>query len=81
MALAAVEDLPKPLSLEYALVLTELFAATADPRFDAAAVRWLGRLIDERRPTLAGLRLAADAVAALPDETARQLLRDLARRR
>jgi hypothetical protein len=81
MALAAVEDLPKPLSLEYALVLTELFAKTSDDRFDAAAVRWLGRLIDERKPTLAGIRLAAGAIAALPDETAGRLLRDLARRR
>ena len=81
MALAAVEDLPKPLSLEYALVLTELFARAGDERFDAAAVRWLGRLIEERQPTLAGVRLAAEAVAALPDETAERLLRDLVRHR
>jgi hypothetical protein len=81
MALAAAAELPKPLSLEYALILTELFARVGDARFDAAAVRWLGRLIEERKPTLAGVRLAAAAVAALPDETAARLLRDLARRR
>jgi hypothetical protein len=44
-------------------------------------VRWLGRLIAERDLTLAGVRLAADAVAALPDETAARLLQELASRR
>jgi hypothetical protein len=81
MALAAVEHLPKPLSLEYALKLTELFARTGDQRFDAAAVRWLGRLIEERKLTLAAIRLAVEAVGALPDEGASQVLHDLARRR
>src|SRR4051812_50071036 len=67
MALAAVEDLPKPLVLDYALTLTVLFARTSDERFDAAAVKLLSRIVEERRPTLEGVRLAADALAALPD--------------
>jgi hypothetical protein len=69
------------LSLEDALALTELLARVADPRFDTAAVRFLGRLVDERKPTLAGMRLAAEALAELPDESAARVLRELARRR
>jgi hypothetical protein len=81
MAVAIVGELPKPLSLEYALVLTEMFARVDDERFEAAAVRWLARLAEERQPTLAGMRLAADALGALPDDSALRLLRELVRRR
>jgi hypothetical protein len=81
MALAAADDLPQPLSLECALMLTELFARVGDERFDAAAVRFLGRLAQERHPTLAGVRLATEAASALPDERCVRILRELVRRR
>jgi hypothetical protein len=81
MALTAAADLRQPLVLELALDLTACFARAGDDRFDAAAVRFIGRLIAERELTLAGLRLAAGAVAALPDESATRVLRELVRRR
>lgn len=84
VALATAKELGE-LSLEDALALTELFARIGDPRFEQAAVRWLGRLACERRPPLATLRLATALVAALPDErdgaAAHELVRLLARRR
>jgi hypothetical protein len=81
MALAAVGDIPKPLSLEYALMLTVCFARADDVRFEAAAIRFLARLIEERELTLTGLRLAVEAISALPDESAERMLRELVRRR
>src|SRR4051812_34420847 len=69
------------LSLEDALALTEVLARAGDERFEAAAVRFLGRLADERKPTLAGVRLATEALGALPDETALRVLREIVRRR
>lgn len=80
MALSLARELGD-VSLEDALSLTELLARAGDERFDAAAVRFLGRVAAERKPTLAGLRLAADAVAALPDAFALQTLRTFVRRR
>jgi hypothetical protein len=80
LALAAARDLGR-LSLEDALALTTLFARVGDARADAAAVRWLARLAEERTPTLAGMRLAAQALAALPDDSAVRVLRELMRRR
>jgi hypothetical protein len=81
MAVAVSAELPRPLVLEYALKLTACFARADDVRFDAAAVRLLGRLMAERDLTLAGARLAADALAALPDESAMRVLRELVRKR
>lgn len=84
VALATAKELG-PLSLEDALALTELFGRIGDARFEAAAVRWLGRLACERRVGLETLRLAAALVATLPDErdgaVARDLLGRLVRRR
>jgi hypothetical protein len=81
MALAAVAEMPKPLTLEYALMLTICFARAGDVRFEPAAVRFIARLIEERAFTLAGLRLTAEAITALPDESAERMLRELVRRR
>jgi hypothetical protein len=81
VALAAAAEMPKPLTLEYALMLTICFARAQDVRFEPAAVRFIARLIEERALTLTGLRLSADAISALPDESAERVLRDLARRR
>jgi hypothetical protein len=63
VAVATAAEL-QPLALEYALELTACFAQANDPRFDTAAVRLLGRLIEERKLTLPGVRLAADALGA-----------------
>jgi hypothetical protein len=68
------------LSLDDALTLTAVLAQAGDERFDAAAVRVLSRFIDERRPSLATVRLATDALAALPDAGALTVLRSLVRR-
>src|ERR1044071_523082 len=80
MALTLARELGQ-LSLEDALALTEVLARAGDARFDAAAARFVGRLVDERKPSLAGLRLAVEALTALPDETASRVLRELTRRR
>ena len=69
------------LSLEDALALTEVLARAGDVRFETAAVRFLGRFAYERKPTLTGMRLAADALAALPDDAAGRVLRGLVRGR
>jgi hypothetical protein len=81
LALAAVADMRKPLTLEYALMLTSCFARAHDVRFEPAAVRFIARLIEERALTLTGLRLAAEAISVLPDESAERMLRELVRRR
>lgn len=78
MALTTARELGQ-LTLEDALALTEMLARAGDDRFDTAAVRFLGRLVDERKPTLAGVRLAVDALSALPDETALRVLREIVR--
>jgi hypothetical protein len=53
-------------SLENALRLLCVYAAASDPKFDAAAVKFLGRLIAERRDTTVGsVQLAAGALAEL----------------
>src|SRR4051812_48882116 len=79
MALAAVEDLPKPLVLDYALTLTALFARVGDERFDAAAARLPARLLEERRLSLPAARVALEALVALPDAAAERVLRELVR--
>jgi hypothetical protein len=53
-------------SLQNAPRLLSLYAAEDSPKFDAAAVRFLGRLITERRGnTLGSLRLVAAALDEL----------------
>ena len=79
LALTTARELGR-LSLEDALALTEVLARGRDPLFEAAAVRFLSRLAVERKPSLAALRLAVDALGALPDPAAARVLRELARR-
>jgi hypothetical protein len=62
-------------------MLHRLLRSPADERFDAAAVRFITRLADERALTLARLRLAAEADSVLPDESPARMLRELIRRR
>jgi hypothetical protein len=53
------------LSLADAYRLTELYADRDPARFERAARRWLSRYIEERKPPVAELALAAVALAEL----------------
>ena len=58
-----------------ALVICLLMRRQGDPRFERAAVRWLGRLSLERSDgTLADLRRASSALSELPSEHAKATL-------
>jgi hypothetical protein len=62
-----------PVSLHCALELLVLFARARDPRFEAAARRWLVRLGQEHRAaeqphTVTELQIASVAVLGLADE-------------
>ncbi len=61
------------LPLEDALALVALYARLGDDKFERAAVRWLVRLTEERRLSLAQMQLAAVAVGALRAEPERAL--------
>jgi hypothetical protein len=66
------------LNLTEALDLTLLMRETDRWRYERAAVRWLERFIEERRPTLAELALAIAALAQVGgagDGSLRELLR------
>jgi hypothetical protein len=58
-----------PISLPDALRIC-LMVRDQDPeRYEAAAVRWLGRFaLEARRATIDDVRHAADALAALPEQ-------------
>jgi hypothetical protein len=61
----AARELPQ-VSLENALRLVCLYAEAGDDKFEHAAVRFLGRLITERRDTTIGsVQLAAGALMEL----------------
>ena len=51
MAEDAARELPD-LPLEDALQLVHLYAERGSPKFEKAALRWLGRYLDEGSPTL-----------------------------
>jgi hypothetical protein len=70
------------LSLAEALSLCELLAKANPARYERAALRWLGRFIEERAPPLTEVALAASALAELRHgrrnagiETLKRLLR------
>ena|SRR5947207_3260251 len=70
------------LSLADALLLCELLANTDPARYERAALRWLGRFMEERLPPLAEVALAASALTELRHgrrntgvETLKRLLR------
>ena len=70
------------LSLPDALGLLALYAAEDSPKFDKAAVRWLGRLALEYEDlSLHDLQLAAAALHALPrrPESTLPVLREVSR--
>jgi hypothetical protein len=62
-----------------ALAILELIEAHDEDRFDAAAVRWVGRLaLEAPGLTLAQLAEAVEALDALPDTEPKRVLRELA---
>jgi hypothetical protein len=70
------------LSLRDALGLLALYAAEDSPKFDKAAVRWLGRLaLESEDLSLHDLQLAAAALHALPrrPESTLPVLREVSR--
>jgi len=67
-------------SLPNALRLVCVYAAADDPKFDAAAVTFLGRLIAERRSnTLGSMQLVCVALGELRGERRQEALRTLLR--
>lgn len=69
------------ISLRDALGIVMVIEAEAEERFDAAAVRWAGRLALETPDlTLAELTGALESLDALPDEHAQRVLLGLAER-
>src|SRR5205085_12382335 len=70
LVLAAARELPR-IALDDALRIC-LVLRDGDPeRYERAAVRWLGRFaLEARGVTIDALRLAADALDALPDRAA-----------
>jgi hypothetical protein len=62
----AARELPK-LPLEDALQLVHLYAERGSPKYEKAALRWLGRYLDEHSPTLAQFTSVARDLAARLD--------------
>lgn len=75
LVLAAARELPQ-IALNDALRIC-LVLRGADPvRYERAAVRWLGRFaLEARGVTIEDLRLAADALDALPERAAEAMER------
>jgi hypothetical protein len=55
IAEAVAREMPQ-VSLEDALKLVHLYAEKESPKYEAAAMKWLRRYLDERSPELAGRR-------------------------
>lgn len=67
MAEDAARELPN-LPLEDALDLVRLYAEKESPRFEKAALRWLGRYLAEGSPRLAHFAEVAESLAKLERE-------------
>ena len=66
---AAALELPR-VALDDALRICLLLRGGDPDRYERAAVRWLGRFaLEARNVTIEDLRLAADALDALPERT------------
>ena len=67
IVLAAARELPQ-IALDDALRICLVLRGGDPDRYERAAVRWLGRFaLEARGATIDDLRLAADALDALPD--------------
>jgi hypothetical protein len=62
----AARELPK-LPLEDALQLVHLYAERGSPKYEKAALRWLGRYLDEHSPTLPQFASVTRDLAARQD--------------
>ena len=72
---AAALELPQ-VSLDDALRICLVLREGDPERYERAAVRWLGRFaLEARRVTIDDLRLAADALDALPDRASEAMER------
>ena len=68
LVLATARELPR-VPLDDALRICLLIRGGDPDRYERAAVRWLGRFaLEARGVTIHALRLAADALDALPDQ-------------
>jgi hypothetical protein len=54
-------------SLEDALKLVHLYAEKESPKYEAAAMKWLRRYLDEKEPTLRNLAEMVRTLAARPE--------------
>jgi hypothetical protein len=66
LARTAAAELPS-IELDDAALLLVLIARSRPEQFEAAAIRFLGRLCLEQPPTLRGLAVLGAGLAALPD--------------
>ena len=67
LVIATARELPR-IGLEDALRICLLIRGGDPDRYERAAVRWLGRFaLEGQQVTIEALRLAADALGALPD--------------
>jgi hypothetical protein len=70
LVIAAALELPR-IALDDALRICLVLRGGDSTRYDRAAVRWLGRFaLEARGVTIEEVRLAADALDALPERTA-----------
>lgn len=68
LVLAAARELPR-IALDDALRICLVLREGDPDRYERAAVRWLGRFaLEAQRVTIDALRLAADALDALPTQ-------------
>jgi hypothetical protein len=72
---AAALELPR-IALDDALRICLVLRGSDPERYERAAVRWLGRFaLEARNATIGDLRLAAEALDALPDRAAEAMER------
>jgi hypothetical protein len=75
LVIAAALELPR-IALDDALQICLVFRGGDPERYDRAAVRWLGRFaLEARGVTIADLRAAAEALAALPSQASEAMER------
>jgi hypothetical protein len=75
LVIAAALELPQ-VALEDALRICLVFRDGDPARYERAAVRWLGRFaLEAQGATIEDLRLAADALDALPERAAEAMER------
>jgi hypothetical protein len=72
LVLAAVHELPKPVQLRDALRVVLVLAVSAPEQFPAAAARFGGRLVSERRLALEEAQLVFAALGTLAGSELRQ---------